>query len=126
MTNEANNVYRVFQIVLTREDCDRVNRGEMVGKYEAQLDTRRGKIPAHTVQYFREVAHVKAAGLEDVFRIMNLWESEEPVTRLAPLHSLSVGDVLFDPEGKAHVCAPFGFKELPENIAYLFSTEIAA
>ena len=118
------NAYRVYQIVLTRDEVNAVNRGEHVRKYIAQLDTRRGEIPAHTVQCFRKVAYVEAAGLEDVFRIMNLWEDESKVERLADLHSLSVGDVVFDPDGYAHVCAPFGFKQLPENIAYLFSTEI--
>ena len=45
---------------------------------------------------YTEVAEVEARDLEDVFSIMNLWNSPEAVTKLAPMHSLSVGDIVAD------------------------------
>lgn len=64
---------------------------------------------------FAKVATVEADDLEHVFTIMNRWSAtdEASVTRLARLHSLSVGDVVIDVDGNAHVVAPLGFTPLP-------------
>ena len=37
---------------------------------------------------------------------------EENIERLAPMHSVSVGDVVEEPSGKQFVCASFGWKEV--------------
>ena len=37
---------------------------------------------------------------------------EENIERLAPMFSVSVGDVVEDPAGKKFVCASFGWNEV--------------
>jgi hypothetical protein len=65
-------------------------------------------------KFYNPVATVEAETLEHVYKIMNLWsdEDEARVTRLAPLHSLSVGDVVADADGKLHSVERFGFEEV--------------
>lgn len=61
---------------------------------------------------YEHVANVKDDDLEAAFMVMNRWTNadEALVERLAPLHSLSVGDVVVDETGKAHLVASFGFE----------------
>lgn len=62
--------------------------------------------------YYSHVANVATDDKEEAFEIMNLWtpKCEAKVTRLAPLHSLSVGDVVVDEAGVAHYVDRFGYK----------------
>jgi len=62
---------------------------------------------------FDKVAEVAATELEEVFMIMNRWSDadEAKVTRLGPLHSLSVGDIV-EKNGSFFMVNPCGWCEL--------------
>jgi len=60
---------------------------------------------------YQIVAEIEATDLEDVFEIGNMGP-ESAITRLAPMHSLSVGDIVVTPEGKEYFVASFGFEEV--------------
>jgi hypothetical protein len=65
--------------------------------------------------YYQKVAVIEAEGFDDVFAISNLGEEEHLITRLAPMHSVSVGDVIVDEAGKAVFVDMFGFGEVQFN-----------
>lgn len=62
---------------------------------------------------YEKVARVHAQNLEQVFEFTNLCgeypEYEERIERLAPMHSLSVGDIVVAPDSSVHIVASFGF-----------------
>jgi hypothetical protein len=97
--------YAVYQIDAHINRQDAVDAMMGVGTFKANDAFKAGK--------YTHVANVEAEDMERVFAIMNVWPdwAESHIERLAPLHSLSVGDVLHD-GAKAHVVATFGFKEL--------------
>jgi len=109
--------FHVFQIKYTYE--------EYVSGYsyaQEKADAHRlvsgfgDNFKADLCKYYGHVADVAATDVDDAFRIMNLWseEDEAKVTRLAPLHSLSVGDVLVDPvSGSAYICLAAGWRKVP-------------
>jgi hypothetical protein len=58
------------------------------------------------------VCTIIAKNLDEVFEIGNIGP-EEKITRLNPMHSVSVGDIIEDSTtSKRYVVSPFGFKEL--------------
>ena len=59
---------------------------------------------------YSKVAIIDAEDLESVFTIGNIGP-EGKIERLAPMHSVSVGDVIVDTSGYASVCMPMGFKQ---------------
>ena len=59
---------------------------------------------------YSKVAVIEAEDLEDVFTIGNIGP-EGKIERIAPMHSVSVGDVVVDKNGYASVCMPMGFKQ---------------
>ena len=61
--------------------------------------------------YYKKVAEFACETLDDVFEIGNIGP-EEKITRLDRMKSVSVGDVIEDPEGKKWVVASFGFDPL--------------
>jgi hypothetical protein len=65
--------------------------------------------------HYQKVAVIEADGFDDVFAISNLGEEEHLITRLAPMHSVSVGDVIVDEAGKAVFVDMFGFGEVQFN-----------
>lgn len=107
--------YQVFQIVITREISDSINRGHKSEIYTAYLDTMvRGSDgydeETHT-PFYTHVADVEAVDLEDAFCIMNAWDCPEAVERLAPCHSLSVGDILVSGE-TAYIVDSCGYTQI--------------
>lgn len=64
---------------------------------------------AWAADMFTDVALIEAEDLEDVFRIGNIGP-EDNIQRLAPMHSVSVGDIVVDEDGNMHVVARYGFK----------------
>jgi hypothetical protein len=61
---------------------------------------------------YAHVADIEAGGLEDVFHIGNMGP-EKNITRYAPMHSLSVGDVVHKTESDSwFVVADFGFVQI--------------
>lgn len=61
------------------------------------------------------VAGVSAESLDDVFHITNLWNQPEKVHKFKEMHSLSVGDVIFDNQTKKYnIVARYGFIEVED------------
>jgi hypothetical protein len=58
---------------------------------------------------YKPVANIWAESLGLVFDIGNIGP-EKYIERLAPMHSVSVGDVIVDESGRAHFVAPVGFE----------------
>jgi hypothetical protein len=59
---------------------------------------------------YSKVAVIEAEDLEQVFTIGNIGP-EHKIERIAPMHSVSVGDVVVDTNGFASFVAPLGYKQ---------------
>jgi len=113
--------FKLYQINLTNEEVDIVNaKGHDAlpkNKLRLKLTMPSGKIDPMLVKigfskgYFEHVSNITANSLEGVFEVGNIGP-EENIERLAPMHSVSVGDVVEDMDGKLHVVASFGFEEI--------------
>ena len=110
--------YKLHQIHLTDAEVDQVNAEghDSVHKQKLKLDMNFGDTPvvarlAMDLGYYNHVALIEADSLEGVFHVGNVGP-EEAITRLKPMYSVSVGDVVEDTDGVQHVVASFGFKEL--------------
>ena len=64
---------------------------------------------ANARKHYQKVAVIDAVSFDDVFAISNLGEEEHLITRLAPMHSVSVGDVIIDEAGNSVYVDTFGF-----------------
>ena len=69
---------------------------------------------------YKPVAYIQAETLGRVFDIGNIGP-EKDIERLAPMHSVSVGDVIVDEKNHAFYVAPLGFKQL-DLMAEQFTT----
>jgi hypothetical protein len=111
--------YKLYQIHLTDAEVDQVNAEghNSVPKQKAKLDMSfTDKVAelasdAFSKGYYTHVSNIEAEGLEAVFEVGNIGP-ESAITRLKPMHSVSVADVVETPEGVRHVVASVGFKEL--------------
>lgn len=63
---------------------------------------------------YKKVAVIQAENYDHVFEISNIGE-EDLITRLAPMHSVSVGDVIVNEAGKAVFVDNFGFGNVQFN-----------
>lgn len=61
------------------------------------------------------VADLDTNCLNEAFEIGNIGP-ESKYTRYARMHSLSVGDILVEETGQAHVIASFGFDEIESDL----------
>jgi len=61
------------------------------------------------------VADLDTNSLDEAFEIGNIGP-ESKYTRYARMHSLSVGDILVEETGQAHVIAKFGFDEIESDL----------
>lgn len=61
-------------------------------------------------EYYTPVCEIEADDLEEVFHIGNMGP-EERIKRLAPMHSVSVGDIV-ECDGTKHMVDGFGFAEI--------------
>lgn len=115
-------IYAVYQIQLTDAEVDLINEKghNAVAKHVAKLDmdmdfsgNKIGDLAADALKsgYYTHVANIEAQSLEEVFQIGNIGP-EENIKRLTRMSSLSVGNIIVDPEGAHHVVAAFGFKPL--------------
>ena len=66
---------------------------------------------AYDENLYKEVAHIDAEDLDEVFTIGNIGP-EEKITRLASMHSLSVGDLIGDENHNYSVVASVGWKNV--------------
>jgi hypothetical protein len=101
---------KLFQIRITKEIARRVNACEKVTEYTAYCDASMlGKFPGR--EFYGHVADLAVNDLDDAFTVGNIGP-EEKITRHAPMHSVSVGDVLVTEDGRAVIVASCGFNSI--------------
>lgn len=119
MTKESKHMITVYQINLTNADYHRVNEvgheaaANEIPAYRAHLDCSfRGSkgFNPEFFQCYKAVAQMDCADLEDAFEIGNIGP-ERKITRLAPMHSVSVGDIL-EQNGQFFMVDSFGFEQV--------------
>jgi hypothetical protein len=97
--------FYVFQINLSDEDYE-------IGEYKNRyLNTMMSPTPdaiRAAESMYEMVAEIDAEDLEQVFEIGNIGP-EKNIKRLKPMHSVSVGDVILNSEGKAFYVDSYGF-----------------
>jgi len=117
-------VYKIWQINLTDEEIDTINTSGDHGAVpknvlRMKIEMSFGKPVGHLVKeafekgYYKHVSNITADSLEGVFEIGNIGP-EGNIQRFAPMHSLSVGDVVLDENGMYHMVASFGFDAVDE------------
>jgi len=118
--------FKVFQIRLSDEDYAKINETGHVSvpknkaRIEIHVATYDDKDISSLVRealdlgFYDHVADIEAADLHDVFRVGNVGP-EEAITRHAPMHSISVGDVIEDDDGWRYVVLPTGFSPVSFN-----------
>ncbi len=113
-------LYTVHQIQIDRSVYDEVNRlgheaaAEQFPEYRAYMDTSfRGskRYKPEYAQFYKPVCTIEAANLNRVFDIGNIGP-ETSITRLLPMHSISVGDIIEDERGVKVMVDSYGFKEI--------------
>ncbi len=112
--------FTVLQIQIERSVYDRVNElgheaaAQQYPEYRAYMDTMfKGSLgykPEYG-EYYKPVCIIEAPNLNRVFDIGNIGP-EESITRLAQMHSVSVGDIIVDPNGVRVMVNSMGFKEI--------------
>ena len=112
--------YKLYQIHLTEAEHNQVNAEghNSVPKQKLKLDMNFNDKPEAIAKegmhkgYYTHVSNIYTEqGLEGVFEVGNIGP-EANIERLAPMYSVSVGDVVETPEGVRHVVASMGFKQL--------------
>lgn len=108
-------IYKIHQIVLDKDLCDLINKEgwkchvkalayiEASHKADASIGVMHG--------CYTHVADIIADDLEHVFEVGNIGPDDR-ITKHDQYHSVSVGDIVEDPNGVKHVVAQFGFEEL--------------
>lgn len=100
--------YTVFQINLSDEQYN-VNAVR-----EMYLDTIMGPTDnaiAAARDLYEKVAVIEADSFDGVFQVGNIGP-EQNIERLAPMHSLSVGDIILADSGEVVYVAPYGFNPI--------------
>ncbi len=112
--------FTVYQIQIARSVYNQVNElghegaAEKFPEYRAYMDCSfRGskKYKPEYAEYFKPVCTIEADNLNRVFDIGNIGP-EEKIIRLAPMHSISVGDIIEDADGRRVMVDSFGFGEI--------------
>ena len=105
--------FDLYQFAFTKEMMDEVNAPELKEYpdfYKKYMDTT-FKPTAEAIlaakSHYVKVAEIEARNFEDVFNVGNIGP-EGQINRLAPMHSISVGDVVVA-NGVAKFVAPMGF-----------------
>jgi len=104
--------YDVYQINFSREEVNQINAGGMKEDYNLYLNTVcfpkvAAILPARHL--YKKAGVIEAENLDQVFDIGNIGPDEK-ITRLGPFHSVSVGDIVVDPDNKAWLVASVGFE----------------
>ena len=111
--------FKLYQIHLTEAEYNKVNAEgrDSVPKHIAHLDMSfsedTGALAKKAMDnnWYTHVSNITADSIEGVFKVGNIGP-EENIERLAPMHSVSVGDVVENENGDQFVCASFGWKEV--------------
>ena len=100
--------YTVFQINLSDEQY------ETHAIRELYLDTIMSPTDnaiAAARDLYEKVAVIEADSFSGVFEVGNIGP-EQNIERLAPMHSISVGDIILAESGEIKYVAPYGFKPI--------------
>ena len=107
--------YTVFQINFTDEQEDEINASaKRPAFYETYLDTIVSPTADNIIaarSMYQPVAVIEATSFDHVFSIGNIGP-ERNIQRLAPMHSLSVGDVIVDEKGVAKFVNSYEMEEV--------------
>jgi len=106
--------YKVFQIVLEDDLVDLVNKEgwECHVKALAYMEASFGKTKLGVMHNcYSHVGDIIADDLEHVFEVGNIGP-EDRIIRHDRMRSVSVGDIVEDPNGVKHVVASVGFEEI--------------
>ena len=112
--------YELHQIHLTDEEHNKVNAEghNSVAKHKLHLDMNFSDTEevlakeAWDKGYYTHVSNITTdKGLEGVFEVGNIGP-EENIERISQMYSTSVGDIVIDSDGKKHLVAGIGFKEV--------------
>ena len=113
-------LYTVYQIQIDRSVYDRVNAlghdaaAQQYPEYRARLATSfrgsQGYRPEYA-EYYSPVCRIEAESLDAVFQIGNIGP-EASITRLAQMHSISVGDIIETESGTQYMVNSMGFKRI--------------
>jgi hypothetical protein len=114
--------YEIFQINCSDKVYDEVNRlgshdaaAKIYPQYRAEMETRlfgSERFTPDMLKHYDKVAEVECEDLEDVFVIGNGMGDKDAIKCLAPMHSLSVGDIVRVNTGRYMMVDPIGFKEV--------------
>ena len=93
--------FKLFQIHLTEDEYNKVNAEghNSVPKHLTKIDMSFTEEPGSLAKkamdnnWYTHVSNITAKDIEDVFRVGNIGP-EENIERLAPMFSVSVGDVV--------------------------------
>lgn len=109
------NLFRIFQVNLTNEQINEVNNAKELPEwyklYSALKWNPTQEILTQASGMYKKVAEITAKDLEDVFTISNIGK-EEFINRLAPMSSISVGDIIVNENDDAFIVQPIGFKQI--------------
>tara|TARA_E500000318_G_scaffold112020_1_gene133440 strand:+ start:5185 stop:5490 length:306 start_codon:yes stop_codon:yes gene_type:complete len=97
-------IYQVLQIRKDRRNEEAALNARILGEVD----------PVFFLSAYDIVAEIEAADLDEVFRIGNIGP-EDKIARIAPMHSVSVGDVIRDNFGRCFVVSSIGFTRLGEK-----------
>jgi hypothetical protein len=118
--------YAVYQIQLTDAEFDLINeKGHdavpaNVARLNMTMDYSGNRIEklaydAFEAGYYTHVANIEANNLNQVFDIGNIGPMKS-IERIAPMSSVSVGDIIVDEDGQMTVVAPVGFVSFSTNL----------
>lgn len=97
--------FTVYQINLTDEQYD---NPELRNIYLDTIMNPDFDAIAKARDMYEPVADIEAEAFDHVFEIGNIGP-EENIVRKAPMHSISVGDIIVREDGLTKFVAPFGF-----------------
>ena len=107
-------IFSVYQIVIDNHLSDLINKEgwDCHVKALAYKEAMFGNVVIGMKHdCYTKVAEIVADDLDHVFEVGNIGP-EENIERLAPMYSVSVGDVVENETGDQFVCASFGWKEV--------------
>lgn len=100
--------FTVFQINLSDEQYDTHAIREL---YLDTIMSPTDKAIAAARDLYEKVAVIEADSFDGVFRVGNIGP-EHDIERLAPMHSISVGDIIVADSNEVVYVAPYGFNPI--------------
>lgn len=105
--------YKLYQVHISRAESLRLQLGDSMPKYEAWImaNCDGNPFPALEGRYYAHVADIDASNLDEAFDVGNIGP-EDQIVRHNEMHSVSVGDLMVDPENHCWMVDRDGFRSL--------------